>query len=191
MATGIMERTTIDHPYRAVRRELGFAVGHADFTRALESLLGRIAPSALVELARDPPELAREKLGRMVGVSGLAIFQKIDHAAVLKALDGRDVPATTYVLGNALLAFEMTRHDPVAGLYLPPRLFVGGTAARGVRVTYDLPSATLAQFCSPQISAVAASLDTKIEKLVAVAAALATKTRPVRSSLGAAESSRR
>ncbi|MBX3201472.1 MAG: DUF302 domain-containing protein [Labilithrix sp.] len=190
-----MDRMTIDHPYRAVRRELGFAVGHADFTRALESLLGRIAPASLVELAREPPEQVREKLGRMVGVSGLAIFQRIDHAAVLKALDdrrdGRDVVATTYVLGNALLAFEMTRHDPVAGLYLPPRLFVGGTAARGVRVTYDLPSATLAQFCSPQISAVASSLDAKLEKLVAVAAALAAKTRPARSALSEAASGRR
>jgi uncharacterized protein (DUF302 family) len=176
-----MHRTTIDHPYRTVRRELRFPVPYADFTYALESLLGTIDVAALRDLAHDPPEVAREKLSTMVGLSGFGLFQKIDHGSVLSSLAGIPLPATTYVFGNALIAVEMTKHDPSVGLYVPPRLFVSRTETGGVAVTYDLPSATLAQFHSPPVSSVAQMLDAKVEKLVDVAAALATKKRRPRS----------
>lgn len=172
-----MHRKNIDHPYEAVRRELRFAVGFADFTRALESLLGRIDPAGLVGITRDTPDRARERFGRMAGVSGFGLIQKIDHGAVSRSLAARNIHGMTYVFGNALIASEMTRHDPRVGLYDPLRLYVCETKAHGVLVTYDVPSATLAQFESSAINGVAASLDAKVEKLIAVAAALADKTR--------------
>ena len=172
-----MHRKNIDHPYGAVRRELRFAVGYTEFTRALESLLGRLDPAGLVGIGRDTPDRAREKLARMAGVSGFTLVQKIDHGAISRSLATRHIHATTYVFGNALIASDMTKLDPRVGLYDPPRLYVCETKTHGVLVTYDLPSATLAQFDSPAINGVAASLDAKVEKLVAVAAALADKTR--------------
>jgi uncharacterized protein (DUF302 family) len=92
---------------------------------------------------------------------------------LLTSLGGPPTRATTYVIGNALIAVEMTKHDPRAGLYVPLRLFVEELAPGRVLVTYDLPSATLAQFASPEIDKVAASLDAKMDKLVNGAMALA------------------
>jgi uncharacterized protein (DUF302 family) len=173
----LMTRRCVDHPYRTVRRELRFAVPFADFTRALESLLGTIEPAVLAEIARYSPERAREELASMVGLSGFALFQKVEHGTLLKSLVGRGVHATTYVFGNALIAIEMTKHEPKVGLYVPLRLHVSKSDPGEVTVTYDIPSATLAQFHSPSVDAVASSLDTKVDKLVDVAAALASKTR--------------
>jgi len=175
-----MNRTSVDHVYRAIRRELRFGVPYADFTRALDTLLGRVTPVLLSEIASDPPERARERLASLVGPSGFALFQKVDHGAMLRTLAGRTVPSMTYVVGNVLLASEMTRHHPMVGLYLPVRIHVCESETKGVTVSYDVPSTTLAQFESPPVDAVASSLDARIEKLIDVAAALATRARAAR-----------
>jgi uncharacterized protein (DUF302 family) len=173
-----MSTRKLEHPYTAIRRELRLSVPYADFTRAFESLLGRIDPGVIPALVKEGPEQARAKLASMVGLSGFALFQKIEHGLLLKSLGGRDTPATTYVFGNALIAVEMTKYEATVGLYVPPRLLVSpGSSPENVIVTYDLPSATMAQFHSPAIDAVAVSLDAKVEKLIDVAAALAVKTR--------------
>lgn len=168
-----MKRTTVDHTYSAVRREHTLDVPYERLTGAIESLLGRMDVDALRELAGVSPEEARRKLATFVGPSDFALFQKLDHGGLLTALGGRPVRATTYVFGNALIAIEMTRHEPRVGLYVPPRLYVRSLEAGGALVTYDLPSATFAQFGSPAVSAVAQALDAKIEKLVADAAGIA------------------
>ena len=102
----------------------------------------------------------------MAGMSGFALFQKIDHGAILGALANRPTRALTYVFGNALIAVEMTRHAPAVGLYVPPRLFVLEPEAGTTAITYDLPSATLAQFGDEEVMLVARRLDTMIEALV-------------------------
>jgi uncharacterized protein (DUF302 family) len=152
--------------YEAVRRELIFDVSHTAFSEALEGLLGRMDPDALDELYRDTPEAARAKLAANVGPLGFTLFQRLDHGGLVKTLYGARARATTYVFGNALIAVEMTRHDLRAGLYVPLRLFVQETAKGHILVTYDLPSATMAQFGSPAIDAVARSLDDKVERLI-------------------------
>ncbi len=152
--------------YQATRLELAFDLSHADLTRAIEQLLGRIDPEALTDLAAGSPEAARAKLASFSGPLDFTLFQRIDHGAVLAALTERRVPATTYVFGNALIAVEMTRHDVRAGLYVPLRLMVLEVAPQRVLVTYDLPSSILAQLASPAIDAVARTLDAKIERLL-------------------------
>jgi len=174
----IMNRTSVDHPYTTVRRELRFSVGFGDLTRALESLLGRLDVDVIAEIAAKlPRERLRERLAAVIGPSGFALFQKIDHGAMLRSLTGRDVQAITYVVGNALLAIEMTSYEPTVGLYVPPRLYVCEREPGATLVTYDVPSATLAQFDVPRVSAIASTLDARVEKLVDVAAALALKRR--------------
>ena len=103
----------------------------------------------------------------MVGPLDFTLFQKLDHGGLLTALAGRPSRAMTYVFGNALIAVEMTRHDARAGLYVPLRLFVQEIGAQRVGVTYDLPSAAMAQFESPAIDEVARALDGKVERLLA------------------------
>jgi hypothetical protein len=179
-----MNATIIDLSYPAIRREHTLDVTFERFTSALESLLGRMDVDALREIATAPAEEARRKLASFVGPSDFSLFQKLDHGGLLAALGGRRVQAATYVFGNALIAIEMTKYEPRVGLYVPPRLYVRSrdtvaetaveaSAETGILVTYDVPSATFAQFGSAEVDAVAQSLDGKVEKLIADAARIA------------------
>jgi uncharacterized protein (DUF302 family) len=144
-----MSASYVDHRYTATRREHALHLGYDAFSRALESLLGTMDVAFLREMASRSPEAAREKLASFAGTSGFALFQRLDHGTLLTTLSGRVTRATTYVVGNALIAIEMTRHAPRVGLYVPPRLFVHEIEAGRVAVTYDVPSQTLAQFGVP------------------------------------------
>ena len=188
-----MNRTSVDHVYRSIRRELRFAVSYVDFTRALETLLGRANPVLLSEIASEPLERARERLANLAGPTGFALFQKIDHGAVLKALTGRSMQSATYAIGNMLIATDVMKREPLVGLYFPLRLLVCESETDDVVVTYDVPSATLAQFASQDVDAATPAVDTRLEKLLDVAAALATKVRgaKTRSSFRVAEGGRR
>jgi uncharacterized protein (DUF302 family) len=152
--------------YEATRLEITLDISHADFTSALEGLMGRFDLDALRDLAALSAEAARARLSSFNGPLDFTLFQKLDHGAVLTAFTGRPVRATTYVFGNALIAVEMTKHDARVGLYVPLRLFVQEIEQQRVLVTYDLPSSTMAQFASPEIHAVARSLDEKVQRLL-------------------------
>ena len=60
----------------------------------------------------------------------------------------------------------MTRHAPVVGLYVPPRLFVIEPQPGTTVITYDLPSATFAQFGQAEVMLVARRLDAMIDAMV-------------------------
>jgi uncharacterized protein (DUF302 family) len=153
--------------YSAIRRESTFEVSYAAFTTAFEALLGRMDVAAFADLAKLGPDAARAKLASVVGPLDFTLFQKLDHGGILTALAARPTRAMTYVFGNALIAVEMTKHDPRAGLYVPLRLFVQEIAPQRVLVTDDLPSAAMAQLESRAIDDVARSLDDKVERLLA------------------------
>jgi hypothetical protein len=172
-----MIRTNTNNPYTAIRRDLAFDVPYKSFTRALESLLGRMKTSSSRDIALDAiqPEKLREELAASAGPSDFSLFQTIDHGGLLTALGGRKVRATTYVFGNGLIAVEMTKHVPAAGLYVPLRLFVCELEPGRIAVTYDVPSAALTQFGSPEVNAVAPTLDAKVDKFLSDAAELAAR----------------
>jgi uncharacterized protein (DUF302 family) len=165
-----MEAAKMDRPYNAVRREHVIDVAYRDFCTAFEARLGVMDFEALSHLPGGSPADGRRKLEQCVGASGFALFHKVDHGALLTTLGGRATRARTYVFGNPLIAVEMTRFAPVVGLYVPPRLYVSARDDERTVVTYDVPSATVAQFGSPQADRVAAGLDEKIEALIADAA---------------------
>ena len=152
--------------YEASRRELSLAVPYAAFCAAFEGLVGRTDTYAVGTPGDLAPEEYRARLASYVGPFDFSLFQKLDHGAVLRGLGIGSTRATTYVFGNALIASEMTRHDIRAGLYVPLRLLVRETAADNVLVTYDLPSAAMAQFECAEIDAVANALDDKIQVLL-------------------------
>ena len=139
-------------------------VSYDGFTRALDSRLGKM-PSDAGLAARSPAQVL-ETLASFVGPSGFVLFQKIDHGGLLTVLGGKSTQAATYVFGNALIAIEMTKIDPRAGLYVPLRMFVRGIGSRQIELTYDLPSALLGQFGSSTITTVAESLNRKVDQLV-------------------------
>ena len=158
--------TRTERTHQVTQIEVILETSHADFTRAFESLLGRMPVGALDDLPLLSREAARARLASFVGPLDFALFQKIDHGRIVTTLTGRPCEATTYVFGNALIAIEMTKHVARAGLYVPLRLFVEAVASDRVRVTYDLPSSLMAPFGSADVNKVAHRLDEKVERLL-------------------------
>ncbi|NVB82460.1 MAG: DUF302 domain-containing protein [Kofleriaceae bacterium] len=160
-----MQRVT-HHSYSAIRRELTFDVAYEAFTHELERSLGIMDLNVAGRMATRPPQELRDHLQSFAGSSGFALFQKIDHGGLLSVLAGVDTRAATYVFGNGLIALEMTKVDPRAGLYVPLRMFVRALGPLEIEVTYDVPSTLLDQLASSEITAVAESLDRKVERMV-------------------------
>jgi hypothetical protein len=159
----MLSRTERTHQVTQI--ELTLQTSHEAFTRAFESLLGRMQVD-LADLSSLSAQAARARLASFVGPLDFALFQRIDYGAIVTVLTGRHCEATTYVFGNALIAIEMTKRVTRAGLYVPLRLFVEGIAGECVGVTYDLPSSLMAPFGSPAVNGVARGLDDKVERLL-------------------------
>jgi uncharacterized protein (DUF302 family) len=173
-----MTTKSTERKYTITRCELELRVSYGRFTRAFESLLGIMDVDYAHDLVDVSPSAVHAKLASYAGPSGFVLFQKFDHGAVLSLLTERQTNVMTYVFGNALIASQMTVHEPRVGLYVPLRLLVSGVAPERIVVTYDLPSATLGQFGSPEVSAVALELDRKVAQLVADAARSAEEPAP-------------
>jgi uncharacterized protein (DUF302 family) len=152
--------------YEASRRELAVAVPYTEFCGAFEALLGRTDANAISANVHLAPDAFRATLASYVGPLEFSLFEKLDHGAVLRGLGLGTTRATTYVFGNALIAAEMTRHDVRAGLYVPLRLMALESDDDHTTVTYDLPSAAMAQFRCAEIDAMARSLDEKVQRLL-------------------------
>lgn len=169
--------TRTERTHEVIQVETILEISHADFTEAFESLLGRMSPNALAQFRSLPPQAVRERLATFVGPLDFALFDKIDHGALVTALTGHRCGAILYVFGNALIAIQMTERDVRAGLYVPLRLFVEAIAEDRVRITYDLPSSLMAAFGSPDVNKVARDLDGKVERLLSATSDVATQSR--------------
>jgi uncharacterized protein (DUF302 family) len=161
------ERANVTKKYEVTQLESVVDVSYSGFTRAFESLLGRMNAQELGHLGKLSAEVARARLASFVGPLDFVLFQKLDHGALVASLYGRVAHAMTYVFGNALIAVEMTKHDLRAGLHVPLRLFVEEVGEGRVRITYDLPSSLIAPLGSAAANAVARELDAKVERLLA------------------------
>ena len=104
----------------------------------------------------------------MAGSSGLMLFNTSDHGALLSVF-GEAKQAIQYVIGNPLIAMQMTQHNLAAGLYAPLRLLVYRNERGKTCVEYDQPSSLFAQFNDERITAVARALDLKLGDLIAAA----------------------
>ncbi|AMV40141.1 DUF302 domain-containing protein [Planctomyces sp. SH-PL62] len=148
-------RLTLDRPFDA-------------FRTAFEGQLGRFDPIAYEALEHGDPKAARSKLESMTGPSGFMLFRTSDHGAVLR-LVGEPRKAIQYLLGNPLIAVEMTRHAIGAALYAPLRVLLYEDGEGKTCVEYDLPSSLFGQFGNEEVDRVAESLDRKLEALIAAA----------------------
>jgi uncharacterized protein (DUF302 family) len=133
-----------------------------------ESRLGRYDPAVSGALASGSvdAEVVRDRIRAMAGPSGLMTFGTIDHGALLSLL-GEPRRAVQYVLGNPLVAVEMTRHALGAGLYAPLRVLISEVEAGRTFVEYDLPSSLFGRLGDERITQVARTLDRKLTGLVA------------------------
>jgi len=136
-------------------------------TKALEKQLGQFDPEVYKSLtASEDADKIRSKIEAMAGSSGFMLFKTSDHGALLR-LAGQKKKAMQYILGNPLLAIQMTQHDIRAGLYAPLRVLVYENADGKTCVEYDKPSSLFGQFDNVKVTEVATTLDRKMEQLVA------------------------
>jgi len=138
--------------------------GFDEFTRNLERLLGRFDDTFFRDIEKHPLK-AVERMEKAEGPEGLMLFTVHDHGKLL-SLASTPRKARQYEVGNPLIAVTMTLQDIRAGLYAPLRIYVYEGDDNVVRVEYDRPSSLFGQFDDPEITAVARSLDAKLEGLI-------------------------
>ncbi len=147
-------RVTTDKPFEEV-------------AKAFERPLGRFDEDVYKSLAEGgDAESNRAKLEAMTGPSGFMLFRTSNHGALLR-LVGQKRKALQYLVGNPLIAIQMTQHDIRAGLYAPLRVLLYENEEGKTCVEYDKPSSLFGQFGNAAITAVATMLDKKLEALVA------------------------
>ncbi len=101
-----------------------------------------------------------------IGASGLTLFFQVEHSFLL-SLIGKTSRATQYTIGNPLLATQMTKHMPEAGLYAPLKLVIYEDEERRTFVAYDGFVSLLAQYQCDEITQVARVVEQKLEALIA------------------------
>lgn len=147
-------------------RSLLIERGYEEFTGRLEQILGRLVESKLKGLTRDG---AMEALKSMEGEQGFMIIKILDHGADLLML-GQRRKAKQYLIGNPLVAIQMTRYDIRAALYAPLRVLVFEPEPGLTVVEFDQPSTLFGQFGRNEVTAVAVESDGKLDRVIAKAA---------------------
>ena len=153
-----------------LHRSLAIDADFARFTAALEGMLGHF-PADVRQDISERPHRAKERIRAAEGAQELMIFSVLDHGAALNMVGVRR-NAKQYLIGNPLTAIEMTRHDIRAALYAPLRMLVCEQKPGHTIVEYDQPSSLFGQFGQENVTLVALTLDTRLERLFAQAAEL-------------------
>jgi uncharacterized protein (DUF302 family) len=146
--------------------------GFAEVTSSFEQQLGKFSPEVkehIESLSATPPnaEYAKSKIEKMAGKSGFMLFGTVNHGLLL-SIFGKNKKAVQYVVGNPLIAIQMTQHNLAAGLYVPLRVLIYEDDQGKTHLEYDKPSSLLGQFDDDKIVSVANMLDQKLEDLVRV-----------------------
>ena len=85
----------------------------------------------------------------MAGPSGFMLFGTQNHGQLLR-LAGQKRKAVQYVVGNPLIALQMTQHDIRASLYAPLRVLIYEDESGKTWLEYDRPSSLFGQFGNDQ-----------------------------------------
>jgi uncharacterized protein (DUF302 family) len=155
-----ISRFTVDHVH--VTSDKPFDDVAAAFVRQL----GKYDAGPLRELAAGGDVKAvRTKIEALTGPSGFMLFGTQEHGLLLRIV-GQKRKAVQYVVGNPLIAIQMTQHDIRASLYAPLRVLIYEDNEGKTCLEYDKPSSLFGQFGNEQVAPTAASLDRKLEELV-------------------------
>jgi uncharacterized protein (DUF302 family) len=140
-----------------------------EVAKAFERQLGRFDPDVYKSLAAGGDAEATEaKIAALAGPSGFMLFATHNHGALLR-LAGQKQKAVQFIVGNPLLALQMTQHDIRASLYAPLRVLLYENEEGKTCVEYDRPSSLFGQFGNDRITPTATLLDQKMEALVTAA----------------------
>lgn len=144
--------------------------GFAEVTKNFEQQLGKFDPKVVESLSAAPQnsENAQSGIKRMAGKSGFILFGTVNHGLLLSTF-GKNGKAIQYVIGNPLIAIQITQHNLAAGLYAPLRVLVYEDDQGKTHLEYDKPSSLFGQFGDDKVLSVSNILDHKLEDLVRVA----------------------
>ena len=94
-----------------------------EVTRDFERPLGKFDPAVFQALRSDAERVddARARIEAMAGSSGFMLLGTTDHETLLSVF-GVKKKAIQYIVGNPLIAIQMTQHNLAAGLYAPLRV---------------------------------------------------------------------
>jgi uncharacterized protein (DUF302 family) len=145
-------RVTYDSDYQ-------YQETRARFDDQVPLLDGAVAVDLVV--SRAPWSAVRAAVDERVGPTGLVAMARIDQGALL-SLRGEALDGTLYLVGNPIVAGDVTSGDPAAVLYVPFRVAVYRDTS-GVHLSYDHPSSVLGSLDSAGINEIAMELDRKIQ----------------------------
>jgi uncharacterized protein (DUF302 family) len=111
------------------------------------------------------PREAAAAIQGMEGDQGLMIFFALDHGRALTMV-GKSQKAIRFILGNPLVAIQMTQHDVRAGQYVPLTLIAYEHEENRVRIEYDQPSSILGACENAEVDKTARELDRKLRLVV-------------------------
>ena len=136
------------------------------FTSKLESSLKMLDVEYARNVLADPKRVERY-VKSLEGDTGLILFNIQNHGGLLNII-GNPCKAKQYVIGNPLIAIQMTGRDIRGALYAPLRMVVYEDISRDAFVEYDLPSTLFGQFGNDAIFEVAKGLDEKLLNVIAI-----------------------
>ena len=157
-------KATASIQHVAVSTETPFDLFRSNF----EKHLGRFDFASYQKLVNESP--SAETLQNYFAANGnsdrLLFFSTYDHGSLVSALSHQPQKAVTYIVGNPMIAAQMTKHDLRAALYAPLRVLVYADDAGQAHIEYDLPSSLFGQFGNSDVTKVALALDEKLAKVI-------------------------
>ena len=147
-------------------RQISLQSTYDSFTTKLESIINSLNVEYAKDVLSDPGKV-QSYLKSLEGPTGLIIFNIQNHGALLN-IYSKPRKAKQYVIGNPLIAIQMTIHDIRASLYAPLRIIVYEAGNKKTFVEYDLPSSLFGQFENNEVLQVARGLDAKLFHIVSM-----------------------
>jgi uncharacterized protein (DUF302 family) len=156
----------IETTYRAVRLSYDSNLDFNETRARFDERVPAFEDAAGIELVLGGASWSEVQaaVDARVGPTGLVALSRLDQGALL-SLEGEPLAATLYLVGNPIIAREVTRHEPGAALYAPFRVAVYRDTT-GVHIAYDKPSTVFASLGSSGIDVIAVELDDKIRTVV-------------------------
>jgi uncharacterized protein (DUF302 family) len=122
-------------PFNVVLAALEAAIGHPDMVEFFKETNG-------AGTFADLESADHSGLGR----TGLLMFMKLDHGAILRRETGLDAPKIVrFLIGNPLIMKEMAKRVSDAGSYAPVTILVD-EPPDGVHLSYDRMAALLTTY---------------------------------------------
>ena len=161
-----MEDLLFENSVVVKHRQIALQSGYESFTTKVESIIKLLNVEYAKDVLSDPGKV-QSYLKSLERTTGLIIFNIQDHGALLN-IYGKPRKAKQYVIGNPLIAIQMTIHDIRASLYAPLRMIVYEDENKKTFVEYDLPSSLFGQFGNNEVLQVARGLDAKLFHVVSM-----------------------